>query len=36
MYVYGACLFYDCVGAYRNVCCVSAVVEDSVFLALEY
>ena len=36
MYVYGACLFYDCVGACGNVCCVSAVVEDSVFLALEY
>ena len=34
MYVYGTCLFYvycsDCVGVCRNVCYVSAVVEDSV------
>ena len=35
MYVYGTCLFLclcsDCV----NVCCVAAVVKNSVFLALE-
>ena len=35
MYVYGACLFYvccsDCVGVYRNVYCVAAVVENSFF-----
>ena len=35
MYVYGACLFYvccsDCVGDSGNICCVAAVVEDSVF-----
>ena len=34
MYVYGACLFYvccnDCVGVCGNVCCVAAVVKDSV------
>ena len=39
MYVYGACLFYvccsDCVGVCGNVCCVAAVVKNSVFLALE-
>ena len=38
MYVYGACLFYvccsDCVGVCGNVCCVSAVVKDSVFFSL--
>ena len=37
--VYGACLFYvgcsDCVGVCGNVCCVAAVVKNSVFLALE-
>ena len=37
MYVYGACLFYVCcsdsVGVCRNVCCVAAIVKDSVFLA---
>ena len=36
--VYGSCLFYvccsDCVGVCGNVCCVAAVVKDSV-LALE-
>ena len=35
MCVYGACLFYvccgDCVRVCENVCCVSAVVENSVF-----
>ena len=34
MYVYGASLFYvccDCVGVCGNVCCVAAVVKDSVF-----
>ena len=36
MYVYGACLLYiccsDCVGGVcGNVCCVAAVVKDSVF-----
>ena len=35
MYAYGACLFYvcciDCVGVCGNVCCVTAVVKDSVF-----
>ena len=35
MYVYGACLFYvccrDCVGVCGNVCCVAAVVKNSVF-----
>ena len=39
MYVYGACLFYvccsDCVGVCENVCCVAAVIKNSVFLALE-
>ena len=39
MYVHGACLFYvccsDCVGVCGNVCCVAAVVKNSVFLALE-
>ena len=25
----------DCVGVCRNVCCVAAIVEDSVVLALE-
>ena len=39
MYVYGACLFYVCcsdgVGVCGNVCCVAAVVKNSVFLALE-
>ena len=35
MYVYGACLFHvicsDCVGICGNVCCVVAVVKNSVF-----
>ena len=35
MYVYGDVCFYvccsDCVGVYGNVCCVAAVVKDSVF-----
>ena len=39
MYVYGTCLFYVCcidsVGVCGNVCCVTAVVKNSVFLALE-
>ena len=39
MYVDGACLFYvccsDCVGVCGNVCCVAAVVKDSVLVALE-
>ena len=39
MYVYGTCLFYvccsDCVGVCQNVCCVAAIVKNSVFLALE-
>ena len=37
MYVHGASLFMsvvDCVGVCGNVCCVSAIVKDSV-LALE-
>ena len=38
VYVYGACLFYvccsDCVDVCGNVCCVAAVVKDSV-LALD-
>ena len=39
MYVYGICLFYvccsDCVGFSGNVCCKTAVVENSIFLTLE-
>ena len=39
MYVYGACLFYvccsDCAGVSGKVCCVAAVVKNSVFFALE-
>ena len=39
MYVYSTCLFYvccsDCAGVCGNVCCVAAVVKDSV-LALDY
>ena len=37
MYVYGACLLClyvccnDCVGVCGNVCCVAAVVRNSVF-----
>ena len=35
MYVFGTCLFYVCcndsVGVCRNVCCVAAVVKESVF-----
>ena len=33
MYVYGACFVCcsDCVGVDRNVCCVAAIVKDSVF-----
>ena len=35
MYVYGACLLYvcgsDCVEVCGNVCCVAAVVKNSVF-----
>ena len=35
MYVYDACLFYvccsDCLLLCKNVCCVAAVVENSVF-----
>ena len=38
MCVYGACLFYvccsDCVGVCGNVCCVAAVVKNSVFFSL--
>ena len=38
MYVYGVCLFYvccsDCMGVCGNVCCVAAVVKDSVFFSL--
>ena len=38
MYVYRACFFNvccsDCVGVCGNVCCVAAVVKNSVFLAL--
>ena len=38
MYVYGACLFYiccsDCVGVSGNICCVAAVVKNSVFFSL--
>ena len=38
MYVYGACLLYvccsDCVGVCGNVCCVAAVVKDSVLALL--
>ena len=34
MYVYGACLIYVCysdsIGVYGNICCVAAIVEDSV------
>ena len=37
--VYMAHVFYvccsDCVGVCGNVCCVAAVVKNSVFLALE-
>ena len=39
MYVYGACLFLccsDCVSVSGNVCCVVAVVENSVFGVLKY
>ena len=36
MYVYGACLFLcccsDCVGVCGYVCCVAAIVKNSVFL----
>ena len=35
MYAYGACLFYVCCSDCGNVCCVAAVVKNSVFLALE-
>ena len=39
MYVYGACCFYvcysDCAGVCGNVCCVAAIVKNSVCLALE-
>ena len=35
MYTYGTCLFYvccsDCVGVCGHVCCVAAIVKDSVF-----
>ena len=35
MYVYDTCWFYvgcsDCMGVCGNVCCVAAVVKDSVF-----
>ena len=35
MYVYGTCLFYvfcsDCLGFCGNVCCVAAVLKESVF-----
>ena len=34
MYVYGACLFYVCCSDCGNVCCVAAVVENSVFFSL--
>ena len=37
MYVYGTCFYVccsDCVGVYGNVCCVVAIVKDSV-LALK-
>ena len=38
MYVYGAFCFYvccrDCVGVCGNVCCVAAVVKNSVFFCL--
>ena len=38
MCVYGACLFLcrcsDCVGVCGNVCCVAAVVKNSVFFSL--
>ena len=37
MYVYGACLYVccsDCVGVCGNVCCVAAVVKNSVFFSL--
>ena len=34
MYIYGACMFYvscsDCVGVCVSVCCVEAIVKDSV------
>ena len=32
-HLYGCC--GDCVGGCGNVCCVAAVIENSVFLALE-
>ena len=35
MHVYGACFFKiccsDCVGVCGNICCVAAVVKDSIF-----
>ena len=31
MYVYGACFFYVCCSDCGNVCCVAAVVKNSVF-----
>ena len=38
MYVYRSCFLNvccsDCVGVCGNVCCVAAVVKNSVFLAL--
>ena len=38
MYVFSACCFYvccsDCVGVYGKVCCVAAVVKDSIFTSL--
>ena len=38
MYMAHVCFYVccsDCVGVCGNVCCVAAVVKDSVFLALE-
>ena len=36
MYVYGTWLFYVCCSDCVNVCCIAAIVEDSVFITLEY
>ena len=40
MFVYGACLFYvccsDCLGVCGNVCCVAAVVKNSVSFCLPH
>ena len=40
MYVYGMCFIYvccsECVWVCGNVCCVMAIVKNSVFLTLQF